>query len=663
VIRLRLLKKNNAGSFKDDARREFETIIDAISDILDKNLKDPSLGTFIVESISKLMAETPVDAERLLADLHKILAFINSLVQAKVQSVRDMPGNKPLKQVFADYMANDIEFSDLDDLIVKLYGGGSADGDVITDLEVPDPHVYLRDISFLDDLLPGETKATAKDIAAKLMAVINISMPLEEVAKVADGKELEQYKVAKHFETLDEASRKKLLAGFNKKQGIAKEVEGLLNLVTGDQAKLLTHRIFKDTASLRSAANMISDLEEKRDLLKHQKENPTMYLVTKGEQITASDYFKQMQALAKEIEVEKQGLEVAKDLFAQSVLFEDFTASLEKLAKHVDVDIIGALNDVIGRIRGTHTKGLIIPKDILEQTIAAGIKLESILETSVAIIDDVHEITHESIKAKETIDGLVDVLVKKLEKRSIEEHTFFEGGEGVFSKLYEFMQAYIMTWESESNPCISIMIDDAEIDLLTQLNDLIDAVAIRVASLNIDEVSIQALLDETGLASISDLTVPFLEARSHAKAGGGSHDVALKLLKYTPITRQSYDNDEIAQLRDKIEVLNGQLGQFMEFATLMADIGKDLQSLDAFLPRQFCAVDLRTTCAAFHETILTWYNENMGRLYMSEGAGKQKFITAKMTEIKSKLENLDTLVLLLPTETLEKLRVLPLPET
>ncbi len=641
-LRLKALKRNISGEIQSlDKRKDVEAAIDGIAGFL-PGFSDQSFETFIVDQISRISGDIYKNVDASVKAVLKLNEFCHLLVKSNIRSLNDLPTTKPLKQLFADFISKLAPLAGIDELVGTT--SSMATNSAVQDIEVPDPHVYLKDIEMLDESCLMNESVLIKDVASKLMAVINVSLPLLEAGGTADQRES---KTARN----------------GRQQSNASAIEGILNMVTGDQAKLHTRRIFQATKPLRNLMTSIKDVESDRDSLEARHDKPWLFMLQKDQQIPEEKFRRQMEWFESEITSTKQKLKLAIDAFNVSPEWNELIDSLQKLNKHIDINIIGALNSVIARIRAAGIKSVVLSKDDLERGRSAGIKIESVLATSESPIVDLESINHAYFKAKEHVDQILTTLSAKLAKRANEERAIVENG--ILSALEHILEDYESNQKGTSGSgflCMASLARGMEIGLLELLAREIDRLAILLSERGIEPASMMSLLDAIGITSTEFIDVETLDAQlNEKKLAGTSFDAAVRLLRYTPLNREAYFDPKIAASREQLAQYTAQLKMFESILHVLVDLGGKIEDLDPYLPRKFMAIADFRAPTSFSEVIDTWYAENVGRLFTAGGQDMQREITEKIAAVKAKLASLEGMLVVIPPELVSKMKALPLP--
>lgn len=641
-LRLRTLKRNIASAIQSsDKKKDVEAAIDEMANLL-PSFADQAFETFFVDQVSRISGDIHKNVEASMKDVLRLHEFSKLLARSNVKSLKDLPTTKPLKQLFADFTAKASPVGAIDDLVGTV--STMASSTQVQDIDMPDPHVYLKDIELLDEAgLAGE-QVSIKSVTTKLMGVISVSLPLLEAAGFADQKEAQSSRIGKQASNVS-------------------AIEGILNMVTGDQAKLHTRRIYRATKLIRDVSNRAKDIEAERNMLKARHDKPWMYMIQKDQQLPEDKYKEQMDWFESEIAAAKKKLKHVLGVFSNSAERAELVDSLQKLNKHVDVNIVGALNSAIARIRAAGVKTVVLSKTDLEKALAAGIKVESVLATSESPIKDLESINHEFFKAKEQVHVMLTSLLGKISKRANEERAIVENG--IFEALERILKQYESNQRGMSGSgflCMANLVRDMEIDLLDSLSREIKRLALLLSERNVDAIAVKALLDAMNVPSVENIDVDVLDAiLDERKLPGVAFDAGMRLLRYTPLTKEAYFEGKIAATREQIARIAAELKMFESVLHVLVDLGRRIEELDPFLPRKFMAITDFRTPTSFAGIIDTWYNENLGRLFVAGGADKQREITTKMAAVKAKLSSLEGMLTAIPPELVSKMRSLPLP--
>jgi hypothetical protein len=640
-LRLKTLKRNIASTIElPEKRKDIETAIDGLVNIL-PHFTDQAFETFIVDQVSKLSAEFSKNGDASMKRVLKLHDFGKLLERSNIRTIGEMSTTKPLKQIFSDFEARPDAILSFDDFIGTT--GRNGEKNNVQVLDVPDPHVYLKEIAVLDESCLAGKGVSIKEISSKLIAVINVSLPLLEAANIADKMEANQ-------------------ARMSKPQSNAAGIEGILNLVTGDQAKLHTRRVFRVTRLVRDVSARIRDVENDRDSLKAKHDKPWMFMIQKDQQTPEEKYKEQMAWFDSEIGTAGKKLKHVLAAFKNAPECTELVDALQKMEKHVDINIIGALNNAIARIRAAGIKNVVLSKQDLDLARTAGIKIESVLATSESPIKDLDKINHDYFKAQERVHDVITTIAASLSKRSNEERAIVENG--IIGALEQIVKNYEANRKRKSGSgflCMASMMQDLEISLLESLQHEIGRLGLYLSERNIDPATIKVMLNTTGVVDAGDIDIEALGNHLDEKRySGASFDAAMKLIHYTPLTREAYFSQKIVATREHLARIAATLKVFESIMQVLVELGGKIEELDPFLPRKFMAIEDISIPTTFSATIDAWFGENMGRLFVSGGAEKQKELTSKMTTVKAKIAGLEGMMVTIPKEILIKIKTTPI---
>nr|MDO8084429.1 hypothetical protein [Candidatus Sigynarchaeum springense] len=640
-LRLKTLKPNIMVKIQaEDKRQKFSSIFDGLMAMLPE-FGDPLIETFIVDQATRISSDVAREPEKALAHLARLLEFCQLLLQKNIRSVKDLPVTKPLKIFFADFLAEGTsgsEFAAIDASCV-----GKPEKTAGHDMDLADPHVYLREIEVLDDSCLDGKGVSIKRLSDKLMAVIRLSLPLLDVAKVADKKQ--------------EASGKE-----GKQPNLATVIERTLDMLSGDQARLHTRRIMKVTRLVHDLVARIKDAEQQRETLQARQEKPWLFMIAKEDRLPPEKYSEQMDWLAAEISSAQRKLKHVIGTFKAAPECKDLVDALEKLERHVDSNIIENLNEAILRIRATGTRGLIVSKQDLELANKAKIQLEGILVTSDSPFPDLAKLNIDYLKAKEKLYALTKSITSNLARRTTEEKAIVENG--IMAAMLQVMKEYEDNQRGHAGSgflCMMALIQEAALDLLAKLSVEIGKLSMLVSERLLDPKQVLAMLAAIGAKKVEDLDPASLEEKIKSKTMPEScTETAMRLLRYMPLSRDAYYSPSVTASRERITGLAANLKLLDAIFLILFEIGVNLEDLDTFLPRKFIAMEDARAPTAFAQTLDKWLEDNVGRLFAAGGAGSHKHAGEKVEAIKAKLENLQDLLISIPEDIFEKVRPIPL---
>ncbi|MEX2684854.1 MAG: hypothetical protein Q6373_024990 [Candidatus Sigynarchaeota archaeon] len=641
ALRLKTLKPNIMVKIHvEENRQKFSNIFDGLMAMLPE-FADPIIETFIVDQATRISSDVVKEPEKTMARLARLLDFCRLLLQKGIRSVKDLPVTKPLKIFFADFIAEGTSGDDFAAIVPNSeYKPEKPAGQ---DMDLADPHVYLREIEILDDACLDGKGVSIKRLSDKLMAVIRLSLPLLDVAKAADKKQ-------------------EALGLDTKQPSIAMAIERTLDMLSGDQARLHTRRIMKVTRLVHDLVARIKDAEQQRETLQVRQEKPWLFMVAKEDILPQEKYKEQMDWLAAEITSAQRKLKHVVGTFKAAPECDDLVDALEKLERHVDLNIIENLNETILRIRATGTRGLIVSKQDLDLANKAKIQLEGILVTSDSPFPDLAKLNNDYLKAKEKLYTLTKSITTELAKRTIEEKAIVENG--IMAAMLQVMKEYEDNQRGHAGSgflCMMVWIQEAALDLLQKLSVEIGRFSMLVSERTLDREQVMALLMVIGEKKVDDLDKASLEERIKLKTIPEPHiDTAIRLLRYTPLSRDAYYSPSVNASRERITGLAANLKLLDAIFLILFEIGVNLEDLDTFLPRKFIAMEDPRAPTAFAETLDKWLADNVGRLFAAGGAGSHKQAGEKVEAIKAKLENLQDLLISIPEDIFEKVRPISL---
>lgn len=624
-----------------ERRQEFELLFDGLIGVLPQ-FTDGIIESFFIDQITKISSNFENDLDRSLQHLEKLLEFARMLVKSNVHTIIDLPVSKSLKQFFA-------EFSTPIEGITDLRGMASPSASIgkkinTMEMDFQDPHVYLKEIEILDESCLTDSEVSIKALSDKLMAIIKISLPLFDVAKAADNK-LQSNGVT------------------SKQASFAADVESILNMLSGDQAKVHTRRIVKVTRLVHDLAAQIKDAEHELETLQARHDKPWMFMISNEDQIPEDKFNEQIEWLTSEIETNRKKLNHVISVFKEAPECEELVDALEKLEKHVNVNIVRELNELILHIHETGTRGLIMSKDELNMAKQAGIKLDGILVTSDSPFPDLDEMNSNYFSIKEQIYALITAITNRLERRAIEEKPIVEMG--IMAALLQIIKEHEVSLKGNAGCgflCMTSLVQDAELDLLRKIIIEIDHLSLLVSARNLDASQIEALVVAMDATDLLDVDPTILEVRVESKEFSDDiYEIATRLLKYTPLSHEDYYSPDVTTVRDKIAGLAANLKVLDAIFMLLVDIGRKLEELDVYLPRKFIAMDNARRPTEFVATLDAWKEENIGRLFAAGGAMHQQDVAEKIEIIKTNLENLEGLLVSMPDDVFEKVKPIPLP--
>jgi len=643
VFRLKPLKSSMAVRIQvPERRKEFEVFFDDLLAILPE-FTDTIIESFFIDQVTKISSDFGKNLDRSLKQLERLLGFARLLVSSNVHTIEDLPVTKPLKQFFSEFSTQVEPAQDLQGM--EDTTGSKIEKTGIQDLDFRDPHVYLKEIEILDDICLAEKNLSIKALSDKLITIIKLSLPLFDVAKAADKK----------MQGSEEP-----IPG----ESFAADVETILSMLSGDQAKVHTRRVMKATRLVHDLATRIKDAENEQETLQARHDKPWMFMISNEDQLSEEKFEEQMEWLASEIATTRKKLNHVLTVFKAAPECDELFDALEKLEKHVNVNIVRALNELILHIHETGTRGLIVSNDELNMAKQAGIKLDGILVTSDSPFPDLDEMNSTYFLIREQLYALITAITSRLEKRAIEEKPIVESG--IMSALLQIIKEHEVSLKGNAGCgflCMTSLVQDAELDLLGKIIHEIDYLSLLVSAKNVDASQLDALVAAMGVENFDAVDPYGLEAQVEAKTLPTEvHDTATRLLKYTPLSREVYYSPEVTLVRDAITGLAANLKVLDAIFMLLVDIGLRLEELDVYLPRKFIALDDARQPTEFSATLDAWKEENVGRLFAAGGAAHQQEVAEKIESIKNNLENLEDLLLSLPDDIFEKVKPIPLPE-
>jgi hypothetical protein len=637
--RLKLILPNILVELKDaEKRKEMETIISGIIDYISQF--DAVIETFIVDQVSKISSNIAKDPDGVADQLSKLLEFATLLASANIHAVTDLPIAAPLRQYFDDFLTGDAAAPGMACLVTN--GPAKANCE---ELDFADPHVYLKEIQILDDTCLAGGDASIASLLDKFLAVIHLSLPLLDVAKAADKLPRPAPKAGKMPVTH------------------CAEIEGILDLLTGNQARVYTRRIVTLTKQFSDLQGKIQDIEHERELLAEKHDKPWMFMLSESELISDAEFQDRAGTLDAHIASYKESLATEIASFQGSAASNELVDALEKLNHHMDFNIVNSLNEAILRIRATGTRGLILPRADLDLVTKAGIKIDNILVTTDSPFPDLDALNQNYFETKERLLNLITKITNTLAKRALEEQPIVETG--IIAALLSIMKDYevnLKTNTSCGRLCMTTLVQDAEIDLMEKLDREIGHLSLLTSSSFVDPVQLQSIADALGVPDLGAIDLDVLETTVKTSTFPSSlSDAGTRLLRYTPLSREAYFAPEITAARDRMAGIAANLKMLDAIFALLVDIGRNLEELDIYLPRQFIAMDDARMPMTFAATLDAWLNENMGRLIATGGMTFQQEAAAKIESIKVKLENLQDLELTIPDDVFEKVKPVPLP--
>nr|MDO8111495.1 hypothetical protein [Candidatus Sigynarchaeota archaeon] len=643
-LRLKTLRPSIAVKIQStQQRKEFDNVFDGLIEVL-PSFNDAVIETFIVDQVIKITSDFAKNPQRTMQQLVRLLEFCRLLVKSNIRTIKDLPVVKPLKQFFFEFTMQSEPVKTI--ATMPMIGSGNPEKPAGQDIDFQDPHVYLKEIEMLDATCLQDKAVKIKGLYDKLMAVIKLSLPLLDVAKAAD-------KRAQH----DAIKAAKSLS-------ITAEIEGILDMITGEQARLHTRRIVKVTRLVHDVAGRIADAEHEKDSLQARHDKPWMFMITKEEQMPEEKFRERMEWLASEISTGKKKLNHVMSTFKNEPECKELADALEKLEKYVDINAIRAFNDVVVRIHAAGTSGLIVSKDDLNLAKRAGIKLDSILVTSDSPFPDLDEMNREYFNVKEKLYAMVTSITAKLTRRATEEKAIVENG--IIAALLQIMREHEVSLKGNAGCgflCMTSLVQHAELDFLGNLDREIDRLSMLVSERFADPQQIKSLVGCIGEKDVASIDAKVLEEKLKTGALPDSCiEPAMRLLKYAPLSRDAYYSPAVAAARERITGLAANLKVLDAIFMLLAEVGLKLEEIDVYLPRKFIAMEDARRPTDFGGTLDKWKEDNVGRMYASGGATQQKEVGKKIDAIKAKLENLEGLIMAIPDDVFEKVKTIPLPQ-
>jgi hypothetical protein len=624
----------------DEKRQKFSSIFDGLMAMLPE-FTDGIMETFIVDQTTRISSDVAKEPEKALAHLARLLEFCRLLLQQNIRSVKNLPVTKPLKVFFADFLAESATGGEF----TAINTGDTAKPEKPAGQEIDfvDPHVYLKEIEILDSTCLEGKEISIKRVSDKLMAVIKLSLPLLDVAKVADKKQ--------------EASGKD-----SKQPGLVTVIERTLDMLSGDQARLHTRRIMKVTRLVHDLVTRIKDAEQQRETLQARQEKPWLFMIAKEDRLPQDKYQERMDWLAAEITSAQRKLKHVVNTFKTAPECGELVDGLEKLERHIDANIIENLNETILRIRATGTRGLIVSNQDLELANKAKIKLDGILVTSDSPFPDLNKMNIDYLQAKEKLYALTSKITASLAKRTTEEKAIVENG--IISAMLQVMKEYEDNQRGHAGSgflCMMTWIQDAALDLLAKLSAEIAILSMLISERSLDPPHVQAILAAIGTKRVEDIDPASLERRIDARTMPESCiDTAMRLLKYMPLSRDAYYSPSVNASRERITGLAANLKLLDAIFSILFEIGVNLEDIDTFLPRKFIAMEDARAPTEFAGVLDKWLTDNIGHLFAAGGSTSHKEAGEKIEAIKAKLENLQDLIISIPDDVFEKVKPIPL---
>ncbi len=641
ALRLKTLKPGIMVKIQaEEKRQKFSNIFDGLIVMLPE-FSDGMMETFIVDQATRISSDMAKEPEKALSHLARLLEFCRLLLQKNIRSVKDLPVTKPLKVFFTDFLVESTAGGEF----TAINAGNSAKPEKPAgqDIDFADPHVYLKEIEILDSTCLDGKEISIKRVSDKLMAVIKLSLPLLDVAKVADKKQ--------------ESSGKE-----GKQPSLALVIEQTLDMLAGDQARLHTRRIMKVTRLVHDLVTRIKDAEHQRETLQARYEKPWLYMIAKEDRLTQAKYQEQMEWFTAEISSAERKLKHVINTFKAAPECEELIDGLEKLERHVDANIIENLNETILRIRSTGTRGLIVSNQDLELAKIAKVQLDGILVTSDSPFPDLDKMNVDYLQAKEKLYELTNSITSNLAKRTTEEKAIVENG--IIAAMLQVMIEYENSQRGHAGSgflCMMTLLQGAALDLLEKLNTEIGRLSLLVSERSLDPKQIQPLLAAIGVEKVDNIDPANLEERIDAKTmPEPCIDTAVRLLKYTPLSRDAYYSPSVNASRERITVLAANLKLLDAIFQILFEIGVNLEDMDTFLPRKFIAMEDARMPTAFAEVLDKWLINNIGHLFAAGGSNSHKEAGEKIEAIKMKLENLQDLITTIPDDVFEKVKPIPL---
>lgn len=433
-------------------------------------------------------------------------------------------------------------------------------------------------------------------------------------------------------------------------------------MLSGDQARLHTRRIMKVTRLVHDLVTRIKDAEQQRETLQARQEKPWLFMIAKEDMLPREKFDEQMAWIASEIEASQRKLKHVVGTFKNAPECNELVDGLEKLERHVDANIIENLNEAILRIRNLGIRGLIVSNQDLDLAKRAKINLDGILVTSDSPFPDLDKLNAEYLRAKERLYALTSTITSHLAKRTVEEKPIVENG--IMAAMLQVMKEYEDNQRGHAGSgflCMMTWIQGAALDLLDKLNIEINRLSLLISERTLDPKNVQAMLDAIGQKKVEDLDMAGLEERIKLRAIPESYlDTAMRLLKYTPLSRDAYYAPSVIASRERITGLAANLKLLDAIFMLLFEIGVNLEDMDTYLPRKFIAMEDARMPTEFAAVLDKWLNDNIGRLFAAGGAASHKAASEKIETIKTKLENLQDLIISIPDDVFEKVRPIPL---
>jgi hypothetical protein len=624
----------------EEKRLKFSSIFDGLMAMLPE-FTDAITETFVVDQATKISSDIAKEPEKALAHLARLLEFCRLLLQQNIHSVKDLPVTKPLKVFFADFLAESSSGGDF--TAINADSANKQEKLAGQEIDFADPHVYLKDIEILDSTCLEGKGTSIKRLSDKLMAVIKLSLPLLDLAKVADKKQ--------------DASGKE-----GKQPSLATVIERTLDMLSGDQARLHTRRIMKVTRLVHDLVTRIKDAEQQRETSQGRQEKPWLFMIAKEDRLPQEKYSEQMDWLAAEITAAQRKLKHVVNTFKAAPECDELVDGLEKLERHVDANIIENLNEAILRIKSSGIRGLIVSNLDLDLANRAKIKLDGILVTSDSPFPDLDKMNSDYLQAKEKLYALTSSITSSLAKRTTEEKAIVENG--IMAAMLQVMREYEDNQRGHAGSgflCMMAWIQEAALDLLAKLSAEISMLSMLVSERSLDPKQVYAMLAAIAEKKVEDIDLASLEDRINSRTmPESSIDTAIRLLKYTPLSRDAYYSTSVNASRERITGLAANLKLLDAIFLLLFDIGVNLEDIDTFLPRKFITMEDARVPTVFAEVLDKWLNDNMGRLFAAGGSASHKKAGEKIEAIKAKLENLQDLIISIPDDVFEKVKPIPL---
>ncbi|MHA1715154.1 MAG: hypothetical protein ACTSXP_05895 [Promethearchaeota archaeon] len=654
VLRLKIIKRSNSSGISNEAlRHKFEKAVDDIAEVFPE-IRDNTFQAFVIDKVAQLSTDLEKEPEPRFMEFSRLRSFIDAYKDKSVSDLKKEHGNGPLKDIFAKF--------ELDSGAVNKT---LEDVDNISKIEIPDAHVYLKGLEFLDDINSVEDGVPRiEDIVNKLIAVINLSLPLLEIAAKADREEEKQFRKIKKIDELPREAAEKWMEQFRSRQSIQEVVDGILNLVTGDQTKLLTRRIYKNTRDLKEQWVKIKDLEYKIENLEKQRENPALYFLQQddvrfNELMTSV----KLRMLSEELESERGKLADMVSSFVGSEKHADLMVSIKKLEKHVNVNIIGAVNDTITRISATGLKSLVIPKIIEIQARNSGIKVESILKKKSIEIMDKDIFWDKHIKFKEKISNIIENIKKIVNVRLHEEKVINQ--ERTFAAINDCINLLVKTGQKHldyENPYVECIIDSLKLHLLEDLTKKIKIMNVLISAKHISMDDQATIIDQTGKRDLLEIAKSVVQDDDSviAKLIDVSTVLYQKLQKHAPLSAENYNSAELLAIHDNIMLVIQNLALLIKIREKMQELAKNLELLDESLPRKLIALPSFSQIDNFKLDLDSWFTSQQGEIYLQGGSAKQKQILDRIESIKKMIDDLNSIISLIPPGMLDKVETYPL---